>query len=52
MPADLRALADGLGVPFSGSEPIGVVEAPFRFDRQHVRRTYYVLLPAGAGRCR
>ena len=52
MPAALRALADGLGVPLTGSEPIGVVEAPFRFDRHHVRRTYYVLLPAGAGRCR
>ena len=52
MPADLSALADDLGVSLAGSEPVGVIEAPFRFDRRHVRRTYYVLLPGGAGRCR
>jgi 4-amino-4-deoxy-L-arabinose transferase-like glycosyltransferase len=52
MPADLGALADDLGVRLAGSEPVGVIEAPFRFDRRHLRRTYYVLLPGGAGRCR
>jgi 4-amino-4-deoxy-L-arabinose transferase-like glycosyltransferase len=52
MPDDLRALAAALGVPLAGSEPIGVVEAPFRFDRRYVRRVYYVLFPEGAGTCR
>jgi 4-amino-4-deoxy-L-arabinose transferase-like glycosyltransferase len=51
MPADLRALAETLGVPLAGAEPAGTIEAPFRFDRRHVRRTHYLLLP-GAGRCR
>jgi 4-amino-4-deoxy-L-arabinose transferase-like glycosyltransferase len=51
MPDDLRALAATLGVPLAGSEPVGVVEAPLRFDRRHVRRVYYVLLLDGAGHC-
>lgn len=56
VPADLRALAEWLGVPLAGPDvagaPAGVIEAPFRFDRRHVRRTYYLLLPNGAGECR
>ncbi len=52
MPDDLRALAAALGVPLAGSELVGVVEAPLRFDPRHVRRVYYVLLADGAGRCR
>jgi hypothetical protein len=52
MPADLRALADGLGVTLAGVGPVGTIEAPYRFDGRHVRRTHYVLFPAGAGRCR
>jgi 4-amino-4-deoxy-L-arabinose transferase-like glycosyltransferase len=51
MPADLRALADRLGVPLVDTAPVGAIEAPFRFDRRHVRRTHYLLLP-GTGRCR
>ena len=51
MPADVRALAERLGVTLAGSEPAGTIEAPFRFDRRHVHRTHYVLLP-GTGRCR
>jgi 4-amino-4-deoxy-L-arabinose transferase-like glycosyltransferase len=51
MPADVRALAERLGVTFAGSEPTGTIEAPLRFDRRHVRRTHYLLLP-GIGRCR
>jgi 4-amino-4-deoxy-L-arabinose transferase-like glycosyltransferase len=52
MPDDLRALTAALGVRLAASEPIGVLEAPFRFDRRHVRRVYYILLPEGAGGCR
>ena len=52
MPDDLRALATGLGVALTGSERIGVVETPFRFDGRRVRRVYYVLFPGGAGGCR
>jgi hypothetical protein len=51
MPADVRALAERLGVPLAGSEPAGTIDVPFRFDRGHVRRTHYLLLP-GTGRCR
>jgi 4-amino-4-deoxy-L-arabinose transferase-like glycosyltransferase len=52
MPDDLRALAAPLGVPLDGAAPVGVVEAPLRFDPRHVRRTYFVLFPEGAGHCR
>ena len=56
IPDDLRALAATLGVPFDGAAPagprVGIIEAPLRFDRRHIRRTYFVLLPDGAGRCR
>jgi 4-amino-4-deoxy-L-arabinose transferase-like glycosyltransferase len=52
MPEDLRTLAADVGVRLTGSEPVGVVEAPYRFDPRRVRRTYYVLLPQGSGDCR
>ncbi len=52
MPDDLRALAAALRVRLGGTEPVGVVEAPFRFDPRHVRRVYYILLPGGQGWCR
>jgi hypothetical protein len=52
MPDDVRAVAAALDVPVSGLEPVGLVEAPYRFDRRHVRRVYYVLFPEGAGGCR
>jgi 4-amino-4-deoxy-L-arabinose transferase-like glycosyltransferase len=52
MPEDLRALAAILRTRLKGTEPVGVIEAPFRFDPRHVRRVYYVLLPRGQGWCR
>jgi 4-amino-4-deoxy-L-arabinose transferase-like glycosyltransferase len=52
MPDDLRALAAGLDVPLTGSERVGAVAAPFRFDPRHVRRVYYLLIPNGPGHCR
>ena len=52
MPDDLRALVAGLAVPLTGSERVGVVAAPFRFDPRHVRRVYYVLLSSRPGHCR
>jgi len=51
-PQDVRALAATLGVTLDGSEPIGVVEAPFLFNPQRIRRVSYVLFPDGVGRCR
>jgi 4-amino-4-deoxy-L-arabinose transferase-like glycosyltransferase len=51
-PEDVRRLAAGLGVALTGSERVGVVEAPLLFDPQHVRRVYYVLFPDGARGCR
>jgi hypothetical protein len=55
-PDDLRALAAALGAPLAGSlpadPPIGVIEAPLRFDPRHVRRVYYVLYADGVGHCR
>jgi hypothetical protein len=52
MPEDLRAFAAVLRIRLKGTEPVGVIEAPFRFDPRHVRRVYYVLLPRGQGWCR
>jgi hypothetical protein len=52
MPEDLRAFAAGLRIRLNGTEPVGVIEAPFRFDPRHVRRVHYVLLPRGQGWCR
>ncbi len=52
MPEDLRTLAAVLRIRLRGTEPVGVIEAPFRFDSRHVRRVYYVLLPRGQGWCR
>jgi hypothetical protein len=52
MPEDLRAFAAVLRIRLEGTEPVGVIEAPFRFDPRHVRRVYYVLLPRGQGWCR
>jgi hypothetical protein len=52
MPDDLRTLAAQLRVRLTGAEPVGVIEAPFRFDRRHVRRVYYILIPRGQGWCR
>jgi 4-amino-4-deoxy-L-arabinose transferase-like glycosyltransferase len=51
-PEDLLRLGATLGVALTGSERVGVVEAPFLFDRRRVRRVYYVLFPDGTGRCR
>lgn len=51
-PDELRDLAVRLGVTLTGSERVGVVDAPFLFDRRRVRRVYYVLFPDGVGRCR
>lgn len=52
VPEDVRALAATLGVTLNGSEPIGVVEAPFLFNPKRIRRTSYVLFPDGVGGCR
>ena len=52
MPDDLRAFAATLRVRLRGTEPVGVLEAPFRFDRVHVRRVYYILIAQGQGWCR
>ena len=51
-PEDVRGLAAALGVELTGSEPVGVVEAPFLHNPTRVRRVYYILFPDGAGRCR
>jgi hypothetical protein len=51
-PEDVQRLAAALGVALTGSEPVGVVEAPFRFAPAQVRRVYYILFPEGAGQCR
>ena len=51
-PEDVRQYAGALDVGLTGSEPVGVVEAPFLFDARRIRRVYYTLLPDGAGRCR
>ena len=51
-PEDVQRLAATLGVALTGSEPVGVVEAPFRFAPARVRRVYYVIFPDGAGHCR
>ena len=51
-PDDVQRLAATLGVALTGSEPVGVVEAPFRFAPARVRRVYYVIFPDGAGQCR
>ena len=51
-PDDVQRLAATLGVALTGSEPVGVVEAPFLFDPARVQRVYYILFPDGAGRCR
>ena len=52
VPADVRQLAATLDVTLTGSEPVGVVEAPLRFDPRRVRRVHYILRPDGAGQCR
>jgi hypothetical protein len=52
MPDDLRAFAAALRIRLRGTEPVGVVEAPFHFDRVHVRRVHYILIPQGQGWCR
>jgi 4-amino-4-deoxy-L-arabinose transferase-like glycosyltransferase len=52
VPEDVRSLAAALEVPLTGSERVGVVEVPLRFDRRNVRRVHYILRPDGAGRCR
>ena len=51
-PEDVQRLAATLGVALTGSEPVGAVEAPFRFAPARVRRVYYVIFPDGAGHCR
>ena len=51
-PEDVQRLAAALGVALTGSEPVGVVEAPFRFAPAQVRRVYYIIFPEGAGQCR
>ena len=51
-PEDVRRYAAALEVELTGSEPVGMVEAPSLFDAQRIRRVYYILLPDGAGRCR
>ena len=51
-PDDVQRLAATLGVALTGSEPVGAVEAPFRFAPARVRRVYYVIFPDGAGHCR
>ena len=50
-PEDVRA-ARGLDVGLSGSEPVGVVEAPFLHNPTRVRHVYYILFPDEAGRGR
>ena len=50
LPRTSGALAAGLGVGLTGSERVGVVEAPLLFDPQHVRRVYYVLFPGRGAR--
>jgi hypothetical protein len=52
MPDDLRAFATALRIRLRGTEPVGVVEAPFHFDPAHVRRVHYILIPQGQGWCR
>jgi 4-amino-4-deoxy-L-arabinose transferase-like glycosyltransferase len=52
IPKDVQRLAATLGVVLTGSERIQVVEAPLRFDRRHIRRVSYLLLPDGVGYCR
>ena len=51
-PEDVRRLGDALGVALTGGERIGVVEAPFLFDRRRVRRVHYILFPGGIADCR
>jgi len=51
-PEDVRRFAAALEVGLTGSEAVGVVEAPSLFDADRIRRVYYILLPGGAGRCR
>lgn len=51
-PEDVEQFAARLGVTLTGSERIGVVEAPFLHDAGRVRRVYYLLFPDGVGRCR
>ena len=51
-PEDVRQYAATLEVGLTGSEPVGMVDAPFLFDAARIRRVYYILLPDGAGRCR
>jgi 4-amino-4-deoxy-L-arabinose transferase-like glycosyltransferase len=51
-PDDVRRYAATLDVELTGSEPVGVVEAPFLYDALRIRRVDYLLLPDGAGRCR
>jgi len=51
-PEDVQRLAGTLGVAPTGSERIGIVDAPFLFDRRRVRRVQYVLFPDGVGPCR
>ena len=51
-PEDVRLYAAAVGVGLTGSEPVGVVEAPFLYDPRRIRRVYYILLPDGAGHCR
>ncbi len=52
VPEDVRQLAATLDVTLIASEPVGVVEAPLRFDPRRVRRVHYILRPDGTGRCR
>jgi 4-amino-4-deoxy-L-arabinose transferase-like glycosyltransferase len=51
-PADVLQLAAALDVALTGTEPVGVVEAPYLYDRARIRRVHYILFPDGAGRCR
>jgi 4-amino-4-deoxy-L-arabinose transferase-like glycosyltransferase len=51
-PEDLQQLAAALDVDLTGSEPVGVIEAPFLYNPTRIRRVHYILLPDGAGRCR
>jgi 4-amino-4-deoxy-L-arabinose transferase-like glycosyltransferase len=51
-PEDVQRLAATLGVALTGAEPVGVVEAPFRFAPARARRVYYIIFPEGAGQCR
>jgi Dolichyl-phosphate-mannose-protein mannosyltransferase len=51
-PEDVQQLAASLDVGLTGSEPVGMVDAPLLYNPTRVRRVYYILLPEGAGRCR